>query len=117
MKNIERFNMKKINLAMALCKNQNCLGYIVQFSNGKCAYQNDNDLGLDLDAINELIEYEKKIFAYKRYYIYFINSDLEDDGTGIDLELAIALLKECHKDFIELTSQEQKMCDDYWKQF
>ena len=108
---------KKINLAKAISKNANCLGYIVEFNNGKCTYQNDNDLGLDMDAINSPVVYKDKIYLYKRYYAYHIVDDIEDDGTGIDLELAKALLKECHKHFIPLTEDEEKKCENYWKQF
>lgn len=107
----------KVNLAKALTKNKNCLGYILQFNNGKCHYQNDNDLGIDLDALDNTIHYKEKIYLYKNYYAYFIVEDVEDDNTGIDLELAKALLKECHKHFIPLTSEEKVLCANYWKQF
>lgn len=109
--------IKKINLAYALCKNSNCLGFIIQYPNGKCIYQNDNDLGLDLDGINYLVEYKEKLFLYKRHYVYFLEENGDDDGKGVDLELAKALIKECHNDFIPLTPEEQKLCDDYWKSF
>jgi len=108
---------KKVNLAKAFSNNSHCLGYIYQFSNGKCTYQNDNDLGLDLDDLNETIEYEEKIFIYKRFYAYYFIGDAEDDGTGVDLELAKVLLKECHDNFIPMTEEEKKMCKDYWGQF
>lgn len=107
----------KINLAKALYKNSNCLGYILRFNNGKCTYQNDNDLGLDLEALDQTIEYKEKIYLYKRYYVYYIVDDIDDDNSGVDLELAKVLLKECHKHFIPLTEEEQKMCEDYWKSF
>lgn len=107
----------EINLAKALTNNSNCLGYILQFKNGKCTYQNDNDLGLDIDALDQKIKYEKKIYLYKRFYAYLIVENTEDDGTGIDLELAKTLLKECHKHFIPLTYEEEKVCREYWKGF
>lgn len=106
----------KINLAMALCKNLNCFGYIIMFNNGKCTYQNDNDLGLDFDAINVLVEC-KKVFIYKRYYAYVIEDNIDDDGTGIDFDMAILLLKECHKHIVPLTEEENKKCEEYWKKY
>jgi len=110
-------NKKKVNLAKALTKNKNCLGYIVRFNNGKHMYQNDNDLGLDLEYLDMDIEYEKKIFVYKRFYIYYIVDNIEDDGNGIDLDVAIALLKECHENIIPLSEKEKEKCNNYWKPF
>lgn len=108
---------KKINLAKALTKNKCCLGYILQFNNGKCCYQNDNDLGLDLESIDQPIAYKSKIYLYKKYYVYYIVDNIDDDGTGIDLELAKVLLKECHKHFIPLTKEEEQKCKNYWNLF
>ena len=109
--------IKTINLAKALLKNKNCLGFICKFTNGKYFYQNDNDLGLDLDALNQKIEYKRKIYLYERYYCYLIVDGGEDDGLGMDLGTAKALLKECHKHTIPLTKREEKLCEKYWKQF
>ena len=105
---------KKIYLAKALSNNSNCLGYIVCFNNGKCTYQNVNDLGLDYDAIDTELEYVKKIYIYKRFYAYYIVEDNNDDGTGIELELAKTLLKGCYDHILPLTEQEKKTCEDYW---
>lgn len=108
---------KKVNLARAIVKNKNCLGFITPFNNGKFAYQNDNDLGLDLEGIDCEVE-ATKVYIYKRLYAYLLcDSDIEDDGTGVDFEMAKLLLKECHKHFIPLTSQEEKKCEEYWKGF
>lgn len=108
---------KKINLAKALTQNKNCFGYIIQFNNGKYTYQNDNDLGLDIDGLNHNVFYEKKIYLYKHYYAYLIKGECEDDGNGVELDLAIALLKECHKHIIPLTEEEKQKCKEYWNLF
>lgn len=108
---------KKVNLAKALMDNKNCLGYIIRFNNGKCAYQNDNDLGLDLEGLDHPTPYDRKIYLHKRYYCYYLVGDYDDDGSGVDLEMAELLLKECHDHFIPLTDEEKKKCEEYWKQF
>ena len=109
---------KKVNLAKALCNNKNCLGFITRLNNGKHIYQNDNDLGLDLEGLDFKAPYEKKIYLYKRYYCYYFVEDLDDErGDGVDLETAKALLKECHGRFTPLTDEEKEICDKYWEQF
>ena len=105
--------MKKINLAKAMLKNKNCLGFIWRFKNGRYGYQNDNDLGLDLEAIKGSQRYVKKIFIGK-YYIYQVFGGFEDDGTGAGLKTTIALLKNCHSVLFTLTKREQRLCDNYY---
>lgn len=111
---------KQINLAHAMCKNQNCYGFIWRFSNGKFGYQNDNDLGLDLEAIGGKQPYVKKIKVDNKHYVYQMFGGFEDDGSGVSFKTALALLRECHKGCLgnaPLTKQEQNLCKKYWAQF
>lgn len=107
---------KKINLAKALTNNKCCLGFIFRFSNNSWFYQNDNDLGLDLDGIDLLQPYIKKIYIYKRYYVYQMVGGYEPSPNEpkASYKTVIALLKECHKHIIPLTKQEEELCRKYW---
>ena len=108
--------MKTVNLAKALTKNSNCWGYIYPVANGYL-YQNDNDLGLDLECIDWPIYYLKKVFIKNRYYAYLMLEGDEENQDGLPLDMCKLLLHECHKHVVPLTSEEQKRCDQYWSQF
>ena len=108
--------MKKIDLSKAMLKNKNCLGFIWRFKSGRYGYQNDNDLGLDLEAIKGCQKYVKKIFIGK-YYIYQVYGGFEDDGTGAGLATIKALLKDCHHFILPLTSHEKRLVEKYYGGF
>ena len=109
--------MKKVNLAKALTKNKGCLGFIWRFSNGRYGYQNDNDLGLDVDELNCETIYVKKIYFTKKDYAYQIRGGFMDDGTGVGYKTVLALLKECHEFYLPLTKHEKMLTTRYWNQF
>lgn len=108
--------MKK-NLAKTMTKERNCYGYLVRFSNGRYTYQNDNDLGLDLDAIDVVCSVEK--LKCGKGFVYKIRNERGcvpiDDGTGVPFKTALALLKECHEFYDPLTKEEKAICEKYWK--
>ena len=107
--------MKKVNLAHAMLHNKNCYGFIWKYSNGKYGYQNDNDLGLDLDPINFSQSYIRKVFVDNKHYVYQLRYGASDDGRGTSLKTVCALLKECHAQ--PLTSSELLLTERYWSQF
>lgn len=108
---------KEVNLAKAMQKNKNCWGYIYPVAEGLYQYQNDNDLGLDLDMIDYPIYYTKKVFITNRYYAYLLLQGDEEDEAGVTLSLAKLLLHECHQHIVPLTPDQKKVCDQYWSQF
>ena len=105
--------MKTINLAKALYKNKNCLGFVWRFKNGRYGYQNTNDLGLCLDEVDFKQKYVKKIYI-GRYYVYQVRGGYDDDGTGAGLKTIIACLKACYSWTFKLTEHEQKLADKYF---
>lgn len=105
----------EINLAKRI-NNKNCWGFITPFTNGTYTYQNDNDLGLDLDALDMLVK-AKKVFICRNFYAYLLDEEVDDDGNGTSLEMAKLLLKECHKHIVPLTEEEQKICEKHWKEY
>ena len=109
--------MKRVDLAKAMWKNKNCIGFVWRFNNGKYGFQNDNDLGLDLEAISGKQPYVKKIYIGK-YYVYQMRGGYEDTrGEGVSLKMALTLLKDMHSVLFTLTKQEQRLVDRYWGQF
>lgn len=108
--------MKTVNLAKALWKNKNCWGYIYPKADNTYEYQNDNDLGLDLESIDCRVPYIKKIFIKNRYYVYLL-AEGDDTEKGLPLELTKALLHECHKHVVPLDKEEEIMCQEYWSLF
>ena len=110
--------MNKVNLARAICKNKKCIGYVWKVGKNLYEYQNDNDLGLDLESINQELRYNKKIYVGKGYYFYEMYGRWDyDQANGVSLKMATLLLKECNKHILELTEQEQKILKEYWEQF
>lgn len=110
--------MKKVNLVKALCDYKYCIGYVWQVSKGKYEYQNDNDLGLDLESIKGLISYNKKVYVGNGYYFYVMRGIWGDDNSnGVTLNMAKLLLKECHSTLFTLTEREKKRLEKYWGQF
>lgn len=109
--------MKTVNLAKALTKNSNCWGFIYPVANDLYQYQNDNDLGLDVEALDGPAYYIKKVFITGRYYAYLLLQGNEYVEDGVPLETVKALLHECHKYWIPLTPEEEKLCKEYWDQF
>lgn len=108
--------IKKINLAKAV-QNKKCLGYCWQMTKGKYEYQNDNDLGLDLDAINCLLPYNKKVYVGKGYYFYVMRGIWGNENIEINamtLNMVKLLLKECHSHIFTLTKAEQNKLKRYW---
>ena len=108
--------MKKINLAKSI-NNVNCLGFVFRFKNGRWYYQNDNDLGLDLESIDFEQPLVKKIYIYKRFYVYQVrgyNTDPLPADTNATYSQMIALAKECHRHFIPLTEKDNKILKKYW---
>ena len=108
---------KTINLARAMLHNSKCLGYAWQMTRGKYDYQNDNDLGLDLDAINGKMPYNKKVYVGGGYYFYVMRGLWGESHTATTLKMVAILLKECHSALFTLTPREQKRADKYWGQF
>lgn len=113
---------KMVNLAKAVLINKKCLGYCWQMSKGKYEYQNDNDLGLDLEGINCVQRYNRKIYIGNGYYFYVMwgiwgDKCDKDYVNWVSLKMVSLLLKECHKHILPLTKKEQKKCEKYWKQF
>ena len=110
--------MKQVNLAKALTKNSKCLGYCWQVSKGKYEYQNDNDLGLDLDSINCLIPYNKKVYVGNGYYFYVMRGIWgHDNAQGVTLSMVKLLLKECHSWYFDIPKREHNRLKKYWGQF
>ena len=110
--------IKKINLARVMRENTKCIGYCWQMRRGKYEYQNDNDLGLDLEAIDCLLPYTKKVYVGSGYYFYVMRGIWgEDSNTATTLKMVAILLKQCHSRLFKLTSREQKRADKYWGQF
>lgn len=108
--------MKKVNLSIAVSKNKKCLGYCYQMKKGKYEYQNDNDLGLDLDAINCFQTYNKKIYLENGYYIYVLRGIWGDETSeGMSLNLVKLSAKECHPHLFKMTEQEKKKLNKYEK--
>ena len=106
---------KKINLAKAI-HNKNCLGFVFRFKNGRWYYQNDNDLGLDLESIDFEQPLVKKIYIYKRFYVYQVRGGYEPTpvDTNATYKEMVALVKECHRHFIPLTEKDEKYIKRYW---
>ena len=108
--------MKTVNLAKALTNNKNCWGFIYPKNDHNYEYQNDNDLGLDLEALDWPVPYIKKIFIKNRYYVYLLAEGDNEEG-GVPLETAKALLHECHEHVVPLDAEERRLCQEYWSQF
>ena len=110
------------NLAHALGEDPLCLGVAWRVRPGEDLwnYQNDNDLGLDLEGYDEAggIEAERLTADEAGHYIIIDEAfgDMED-GAAAPLNTVVALLKECHPTLFKLTPAEQKLCDDYWGRF
>ncbi|MBO7714545.1 MAG: hypothetical protein J6S85_13295 [Methanobrevibacter sp.] len=86
---------------------------------GKYEYQNDNDLGLDLDALNCWSQYNKKVYVGNGYYFYVMRGiwgNKEDSGNSawVTLSMVALLLKECHPHLFTLTNREKKRLEKYW---
>ena len=112
--------MKKINLAKALCNNKKCIGYAWKIGKNRYDYQNDNDLGLDLECINCELEYSKKIYVGHGYYFYLMKEYwYEENGDTIPptLSMVTLLLKECNKHILPLTPREERRLAKYWGRF
>ena len=108
--------VKKVNLAKAV-QNKKCLGYCWQMTKGKYEYQNDNDLGLDLDAIDCHLPYNKKVYVENGYYFYVMRGiwgEPENETLGVSLYMVKLLLKECHSHIFTLTEKEQKRLKKHW---
>ena len=107
--------VKKVNLAKAV-QNKKCLGYCWQMTKGKYEYQNDNDLGLDLDAIDCLLPYNKKVYVGNGYYFYVMRGiwgEPDIETVSVSLYMVGLLLKECHR--LPLTNKEQKLIEKHWR--
>lgn len=110
--------MKQVNLARALCENKKCIGYVWQVSKGKYEIQNDNDLGLDLECINMLIPYNKKVYVENGYYFYVMRGIWGyENAQGVSMSMAKLLLKECHSALFTLSKREKYRLAKYWGQF
>lgn len=110
--------MNKVNLAKAITKNKKCIGYVYRVGKNLYEYQNDNDLGLDLESIDLSLTYNKKVYVGKGYYFYVMRGNWAyEQAQGISLDMATLLLKECHKHIFDITPSEQKKLDEYWGQF
>ena len=110
--------MNKVNLAKAMTKNKKCLGYVWRVGKNLYEYQNDNDLGLDLESINMPIAYNKKVYVGNGYYFYVMRGNWAyDNANGVSLSMATLLLKECHSWLFDLTPKEIKTLQNYWGQF
>ena len=110
--------MKTINLAKAMLYNSKCLGYCWQMSKGKYEYQNDNDLGLDLESIDCVQTYNKKVYVGKGYYFYVMRGIWGDSNSdGVSLKMVALLLKECHENLFDFTKRELNRLEKYWGQF
>lgn len=108
---------KKVNLAHAMCYNKKCIGFAYQTTKGKYDIQNDNDLGLDLEGINGLQTYNKKVYVGNGYYFYVMRGLWGASHTAVTLSMAKILLKECHSILFKLTPREQARAKKYWGQF
>ena len=113
---------KTINLARAMLHNSKCLGYAWQMTRGRYEYQNDNDLGLDLEAIDCELRYNKKVYVGNGYYFYVMrglwgNKEDEIKNAWVSLNMVAILLKECHSTLFTLTPREQARAKKYWGQF
>lgn len=106
-------NNKKISLKAAVLNYKYCLGFIWRLNNGLYDYQNDNDLGLDVDELKGL-QKVTKIYIDKKYYIYQLKGVYEDEGNGEDLATIKAVLKDCHSNIFKLTPTEKKLSDKYF---
>lgn len=106
---------KMINLAKVI-DNKNCFGFVFRFKNGRWFYQNDNGLGLDLESINFEQPLIKKIYVYKRYYVYQVRGGYEPTpaDTNATYKEMISLIKECHRNIIPLTKKDEKRLRKYW---
>lgn len=110
--------MRKVILAKALTKNKNCWGYIFPTEDGLYDYQNDNDLGLDVESLDEPLQYTQKVYIVGRYYAYLISAEEgvgQEEGTP--LETIKALLHKCHEHVTPLTTREEQLCKAYWARF
>lgn len=116
---MERNNkMKQVNLAKAITKNKKCIGYVWKVGKNLYEYQNDNDLGLDLECIDMPMTYNKKVYVGNGYYFYVMRGNWEyENANGVSLSMATLLLKECHKYLFDFTKQELKKLEQYWGQF
>ena len=108
---------KKVNLAKALCHNKKCIGFAYQTTKGHYDIQNDNDLGLDLEEINGLQTYNKKVYVGNGYYFYVMRGIWGESHTQMTLAMAKVLLKECHSHLFTLSAREKAMAKRYWGQF
>lgn len=109
---------KTINLAKAICKNKKCIGYVWRVGKNLYEYQNDNDLGLDLECIDMPLTYNKKIYVGKGYYFYVMRGNWAyDQAQGVSLKMATLLLKECNKHLFDFTQKELNKLNEYWGQF
>ena len=109
--------IKKVNLAKALCNNKKCIGFAYQTTKGHYDIQNDNDLGLDLEGINGLQRYNKKVYVGNGFYFYVMYGLWGATDTQVTLSMAKILLKECHSTLFTLTKREQARAKKYWGQF
>lgn len=108
--------VKKVNLAKAV-QTKKCIGYCWQTTKGKYEYQNDNDLGLDLDAIDCLLPYNKKVYVGNGYYFYVMRGLWGNESVetyDLTLNMVTLLLKECHPHLFTLTPREERKLQRYW---
>ena len=112
---------KKVNLAKAILNNHKCLGYCWQVKKGGYQYQNDNDLGLDMDALDCVSRYTKKVYVGDGYFFYVMYGLWEDniniEPYHVSLKMVGTLLKECHPHLFQLTEKEKRLTQKFWAQF
>ena len=109
--------MKKVNLAKAMLKNKKCIGFAYQTSKGHYDIQNDNDLGLDLEGIDSMQPYNKKVYVGNGHYFYVMRGLWGKSDSEVTLSMATILLKECHPHLFTLTEREKARAKKYWSQF
>ncbi len=109
---------KKVNLARVIQKNKKCLGFAFRVGKNRYEYQNDNDLGLDLEGCDCIQRYNRKIYVGNGYYYYLMWGNFEGDikSEGVTLSMVTLLLKECHSQLFSFNKREQNRLDRYWKE-
>lgn len=92
---------ERIDLAYALREDPLCLGvaWRIRGESDLWDWQNDNDLGLDLDGCDEAgpIEAEKLVVSEEGHYVILDEGgEWPEEKEGVPLTEAIACLKRCH---------------------
>ena len=110
------------SLEQCLMDDPLCMGvaWECRKGSGLYNYQNDNDLGLDVDGIEGvLINAERLPLGDQGHYMLLDLENCQDmeDGAATDLDTVKALLKECHPTLFHLNDDEQTLCKAYWARF